>query len=43
VGFADLEVHEAWPWIAALGRTVGTPWQKDHKQAATAAWIALHA
>jgi hypothetical protein len=42
VPFADLEGHEAWPAIADLRRTVGTPWQKDHKQAATAAWIALH-
>jgi hypothetical protein len=28
--------------VSALGRTLGPPWRKDHKLAATVAWLALH-
>ena len=31
------------PSLAALGRSIGPPWQKDHKEAAAAALVALHA
>jgi hypothetical protein len=41
VTFADVEAHESWAQISSLGRVVGPPWRKDHKHAATAAWIAL--
>ena len=41
ITFAHIEGDAAWPVIGDLRRTVGPPWQKDHKHAATAAWIAL--
>lgn len=41
VPFVDIEAHPSWEQIAKLGRAVGAPWRKDHKQAATAAWMAL--
>lgn len=41
IPFADIEAHHSWEQIAKLGRAVGAPWRKDHKQAATAAWMAL--
>jgi hypothetical protein len=31
------------PSLAALGKSVGRPWQKDHKEATAAALLALHA
>jgi hypothetical protein len=31
------------PSLAALGKSVGTPWQKDHKEATAAALVALQA
>jgi hypothetical protein len=31
------------PSLAALGKSIGPPWQKDHKEAAAAALVALHA
>jgi hypothetical protein len=31
------------PPLAALGRSLGPPWQKDHKEATAAALVALHA
>jgi hypothetical protein len=35
----DIEVGTE---MSALGRTLGPPWRKDHKLAATVAWLALH-
>ena len=40
VTFAQAEEHDLWPVVAALGKTVGPPWRKDHKFAAVAAWLA---
>jgi hypothetical protein len=40
VPFADLEADEVWPVVDRLAAQAGRPWRKDHKQAATAAWIA---
>lgn len=31
------------PVLAALGKQVGPPWQKDHREATAAALVALHA
>ena len=31
------------PTLAALGKSIGSPWQKDHKEAAAAALVALKA
>ena len=31
------------PSLAALGKSIGPPWQKDHKEATTAALVALQA
>ena len=31
------------PSLAALGKSIGRPWQKDHKEATTAALVALEA
>ncbi len=31
------------PSLAALGKTIGSPWQKDQKEATAAALVALHA
>ena len=31
------------PSLAALGKSIGPPWQKDHKEATAAALVALHA
>ena len=31
------------PSLAALGKSIGPPWKKDHKEAAAAALVALHA
>jgi hypothetical protein len=31
------------PTLAALGKSIGKPWQKDHREATTAALVALHA
>jgi hypothetical protein len=31
------------PTLAALGKSIGPPWQKDHKEATAAALVALHA
>jgi hypothetical protein len=42
MAFADIEADPAWPEIGRLGKVVGPPWRKDHKHAATAAWIALN-
>jgi hypothetical protein len=40
--FAELEADADWPLLATAGRAaLGPPWQKDHKLAATAAWVAL--
>ena len=41
VPFADIESDPSWPVISGLGKTVGPPWRKDHKHAATAAWMSL--
>jgi hypothetical protein len=30
------------PSLAALGKSIGPPWQKDHKEATAAALVALH-
>ena len=40
VPFADVEADEVWPVVDGLAAQAGRPWRKDHKQAATAAWIA---
>jgi hypothetical protein len=31
------------PALAAVGKSIGPPWQKDHKEATAAALVALHA
>jgi hypothetical protein len=31
------------PTLTALGKSIGSPWQKDHKEATAAALVALHA
>jgi hypothetical protein len=31
------------PSLAALGKSIGPPWQKDHREAAAAALVARHA
>lgn len=41
VQFREIEEHAAWSVVNNLGRVAGVPWRKDHKHAATAAWIAL--
>ena len=43
VPFATAEAHPEWSYIGTLGPLVGRPWQKDHKLATTAGWIALRA
>ena len=41
VPFADLEGDVVWPVVDGLAAQAGRPWRKVHKQAATAAGIAL--
>lgn len=41
VTFAEAEDDEAWADVDGLAKQAGRPWQKDHKFAATAAWISL--
>lgn len=41
VPFEAAETHGQWADIGQLASRAGRPWQKDHKLAATAAWIAL--
>jgi hypothetical protein len=43
VPFAATEADASWGVIGGLGKAAGTPWRKDHKFAATAAWVALRA
>ena len=38
--FADVESDAIWPAVDGLAGQAGRPWRKDHKQAATAAWMA---
>jgi hypothetical protein len=40
VPFADLESSPVWPLVDGLAAQAGRPWRKDHKHAATAAWLA---
>jgi hypothetical protein len=39
----SLELDAAEPQLAAIGRSAGRPWSKDHRVAALAAWTALAA
>ena len=41
VAFADAEGDDVWSYVDGLAKSAGRPWQKDHKFAATAGWIAL--
>ena len=40
VTFDGAQEHEAWDIVGGLRKQVGAPWQKDHKFAAVAAWVA---